>query len=316
MIGRVRETVKGAFGLRAVWRSLLDLRNRADSLQFSVGQLHAARLAGVKEPARLRDVEFRVWSQWGEDGILEFLLSRISVPAERFVEFGVEDYREANTRFLLRHRNWSGLVMDGSARNVGRIRADIIYHHHDLTAVCAFVTAANINSLLRENGMEGDIGLLSIDVDGNDYWIWRAIDAVSPRVVVCEYNAVFGGRHAITVPYDPAFVRTRAHHSKLFFGASLGALRSLAAEKGYVFVGCNSAGVNAFFVRADCAAPFTGLAQSADFVPSRFRESVDRTGKPTFVSGPARAAAIGDCVVHDLRTGRDVRIRDLDPPPG
>lgn len=316
MIGRVRETVEGAFGLRTVWRALLDLRHRADSLQFLLGQLHAARLADLREPARLRDVEFRVYSQWGEDGILEFLLSRIAVPREQFVEFGVEDYREANTRFLLRHRNWTGLVMDGSERNIERIRADSIYGHHELTAVPAFVTAGNINALLRENGVEGDIGLLSMDVDGNDYWIWRAIEAVSPRVVVCEYNAVFGGQHAITIPYDPSFSRMRAHYSKLYFGASLGALRSLAAEKGYVFVGCNSAGVNAFFVRADCAAPFATLAASAKFVQSRFRESVDRSGKPTFLSGDARAAKIADCVVHDLRAGREVRIRDLDPPLG
>jgi hypothetical protein len=314
VIGRLTGAVAGGFGLRAVWRALRDVQGRADSLQFQVGQLQAARVAALSGVTSLRDVEFRVYSQWGEDGILEYLFSRIPVEREAFVEFGVQDYRESNTRFLLRHRNWKGLVMDGSSSNVARIRSDIVSEHHELTAAAVMVTAENVNQVIGEHGFSGDIGLLSIDVDGNDYWIWRAIDVISPRVVVCEYNAVFGDRHAITVPYDRGFVRTRAHYSKLFFGASLPALRELASERGYVFVGCNTAGVNGFFVRQDCVAPVARLAETARWVESRFRESVDRSGTRTHLSGVERAAAIADCVVYDLRAQREIRIRDLDPP--
>ena len=302
---------RAAAAPRAMLRALRDLQRRADAASMLLGGLHADRVAGVAEAASLAEVEFGVYSQWGEDGIIEYLVSRAEVPNKVFVEFGVQDYSESNTRFLLKRRNWKGLVIDSSVANVRRIRRDTISEMHDLTSVAATVTAENINALISRSGIRGDIGLLSIDIDGNDYWVWKAIDVISPRVVVCEYNSVFGNEHAITVPYDPAFERTAAHHSRLFFGASLPALRRLAEEKGYTFVGCNTSGVNAFFVRSDCSAPFARLAGSAAFVESRFRESRDREGRNTFLSGPARLAEIAECMVHDLGRGREIRIRDL-----
>lgn len=314
MMRRFAMGTAAVLGLRRWWGKLSDLQQRVDSLQFLVGQLHAARVASLTDVSELREVEFGVYSQWGEDGILTWLVSRIPIVNEFFVEFGVEDYRESNTRFLLRRLNWSGLLMDSSARNISRIRADRLFEHHELTAVQALVTAENVNELIAGSGATGDIGVLSIDVDGNDYWIWRAIDVISPRIVVCEYNAVFGDVHAVTVPYDPGFDRIDAHYSKLFFGASLPALRDLATEKGYVFLGCNSAGVNAFFVRRDCADPVERLASSARYVESRFRESQSAGGERTFLSGRDRAAEIADCVVYDVRACREVRVRDLDQP--
>ena len=128
-----------------------------------------------------------------------------------------------------------------------------IYWRYSLNAVCAFVDAANINQLLGDNGATGDIGLLSIDIDGNDYWVWRAIEVVSPRIVVCEFNGIFGSKAKVSVPYDPAFERGRAHYSFLLAGASLSALAHLGVQKGYRLVGINSAGNNAFLVRQDVA---------------------------------------------------------------
>ena len=314
MRGRLLTAVARAAEIpRATLRGIRELRRRAERTEMLLGELHAARTAAIREAASLAEVEFGVYSQWGEDGILEYLLSRMSVPNEAFVEFGVQDYTESNTRFLLKRRNWTGLVIDSSAANVRRIRSDPISQMYDLRSVAAMVTAENINGIISSAGIRGDIGLLSIDIDGNDYWVWKAIDVISPRVVVCEYNGLFGDDHAVTVPYDPGFDRTHAHYSKLFFGASLPALRDLAARKGYVFVGCNSAGVNAFFVRADCAAGFARLAENARFVAGKFRESRDREGRNTFLSGGARVAEIADCVVHDVRTGRPVRLGDIVP---
>lgn len=306
---------RAAAAPRAMLRVLRDLQRRADAASMLLGGLHADRVASMGEVGTLGEVEFGVYSQWGEDGILHYLLSRIDVPNEVFVEFGVQDYTEANTRFLLKRRNWTGLVLDSSATNVARIRKDPISEMYDLRSVAAMVSAKNINALIRRAGIEGDIGLLSVDIDGNDYWVWKAIDVISPRVVVCEYNSVFGDEHAVTVPYDPSFERSTAHHSKLFFGASLPALRRLAADKGYVFVGCNTSGVNAFFVRSDCAAPFAALEKSAAHVESKFRESRDRAGKNTFLSGAARRAEIADCLVFDVSSGRTVRMGELAHPP-
>ncbi|CAN5142899.1 hypothetical protein BH23GEM2_BH23GEM2_23450 [soil metagenome] len=298
---------------RRAARALHAAERHAERASFMVGQMHSARVADLTGVTSLAQVEFGVYSQWGEDGIIDYLTLRTEIPRPFFVEFGVEDYREANTRFLLRNRNWSGLVMDGSDKHVNAIRADPLYETNDIQAVAAFVTAENINELISAAGVSGDIGLLSIDIDGNDYWVWKALEVISPRIVVCEYNSLFGDTHAVTVPYDPVFDRRRAHHSTLYFGASLTALRDLAADKGYAFVGCNSAGGNAFFVRNDCAGPFAALQQSAGFVAGKFRESRSPDGARTFLSGSARQMEIADCVVTELRQGRRVRLRELSP---
>jgi len=127
-----------------------------------------------------------VFSQRGEDGILQYLLHNVPVAHRTFVEFGVEDYREANTRFLLVHDDWQGLVMDSSPANIERIRRDDIHWRHDLQTRVANVTQENINRLLSDAGFDPDLGLLSIDIDGNDYLVCDAIGGVRPRIVACQ----------------------------------------------------------------------------------------------------------------------------------
>ncbi|MGH7869018.1 MAG: hypothetical protein ACREP9_15625, partial [Candidatus Dormibacteraceae bacterium] len=210
-----------------------------------------SRVVALPSVTPLPHTEFRVFSQWGEDGIIQFLLAHIPIPNPVFVEFGVENYLEANTRYLMHRNNWSGLVLDGSEAHISDLKARSEFWRHDLLAVNSFITRENINSLISGAGIEGDIGLLSIDIDGNDYWVWEAIEVISPRIVICEYNALFGPRLPITIPYQADFHRTHAHFSNLYFGASLSALFSLGQQKGYRFIGCNSSGVNAFFVRED-----------------------------------------------------------------
>jgi hypothetical protein len=144
-------------------------------------------------------------------------------------------------------------VLDGSQENIDYINEDLISLFYDLRPRQAFVTAENINGLLKEAGLVGKIGLLSIDIDGVDYWVWQAITAIDPAVVVIEYNATFGPDRAITVPYSANFERIVAHPSRLYWGASLMALQSLGNAKGYTFVGCNSNGNNAYFLRNEYA---------------------------------------------------------------
>jgi len=281
-----------------------------DRLRMLVGVGQAARVRQLPDGSPLREAEFAVFSQWGEDGIIEYLVSRIDVPVPTFVEFGVEDYRESNTRFLLSHRNWRGLVIDGSIEHVGSIRNSWLTWQHDLTATHAFVTAENINGLISAAGISGDIGLLSVDIDGNDYWVWKAISVVRPRIVICEYNGVFGPAAKVTVPYDPAFTRFQAHHSNQLWGASLNAFCDLAAAIGYVFVGSNTAGSNAFFVREDCAGRLRRLTAAEGYMPSRFRDSRDEAGQLTFASGDDRLKLILDCQVVDLTTQSVRRVGD------
>lgn len=259
----------------------------------------------------LSDVEFRGFSQWGEDGIIDWLLTRLPGIPETFVEFGVGDYRESNTRLLLFLRNWRGLVMDGSDAHVESIQAQDIHWRYDLTAKCAFIDRDNINQLIESSGVQGDIGLLSVDIDGNDYWVWQAMEVVRPVVVACEYNAVFGDLHRISVPYQTDFQRTRAHHSNLYFGASLPALIHLGEQKGYSFVGTNSNGCNAFFVRKDHAAAIVGVVDEIRSYPSRFREARDASGQLTFAKGGQRADAIRHLPVVDVSTGQTRPLTEL-----
>jgi len=265
-------------------RGVAQLLRAEGRLREAVGRIEARQLA-ERGAAKLCANEFQVYSQWGEDGILQHLIRLVPVPHRIFVEFGVEDYSEANTRFLLVNNQWSGLVLDGSAANVRAICRGELYWKHNLKAVQAFVTRENINDLLRAQGVTGEIGLLSVDIDGNDYWVWEAIDVVTPAIVAVEYNSRFGPERAVTVPYDPQFVRSQAHHSCIYYGASLAALVALGRRKGYAFVGSNSAGNNAFFVRRDLR-PETlpELTSAAGYVALQFREARDAQGHLAYLS--------------------------------
>lgn len=257
--------------------------------------------------------EFRAYSQFGEDGILQWLLRRTPGGPRTFVEFGVQNYVESNTRNLLINDHWAGLVIDGSRENIEYIRSDPVYGRYGLRAECAFITRDNINALIAASGLSGDIGLLSIDIDGNDYWVWKAIDVVSPRILVCEYNSIFGPHRRVTVPYDAAFVRERAHYSHLYFGASLAALASLATERGYSLVGCTSSGNNAFFVRKDIVGTLPVLTPAAAYRPTGARESRDPAGNFTFLELEAGRQLIAAMPLHDLDTNGPTTVGALPP---
>lgn len=264
------------------------------------------------EFSSMQQAEFRIFSQWGEDGIIQYLISKVPIRNSVFVEFGVENYRESNTRFLLMNNNWKGLVIDSDSAYIRQVRRSDAYSRHDLTAINAFITKNNINQLITSNGISGDIGLLSIDIDGNDYWVWQAINKISPRIVVCEFNSVFGSKEAVTIPYNENFDRTEAHYSNLYFGASLKALCLLAKQKGYVFVGSNTAGVNAFFVREDFSSKVQILDYQTGYVKSRFRESRDENGELTYVSGNDRIKLIQNLEVVDVQSGKVIPLREVD----
>jgi hypothetical protein len=275
------------------------------------GQIAARQLAGVERLGSLADAEFRVSSQWGEDGIVEWLVANSPGIPERFIEFGVENYRESNTRFLLQNRNWRGLVLDGSERHVAAIKGDPLSWRHDLTAVAAFITNDNIEQLIAEAGFGGEIGLLSIDIDGNDYWVWQALGNVAPWLVIAEYNAVLGDLLPLTVPYRADFVRTAADPSNLYYGASVKAIAQLAAAKGYVVLGSNRAGNNLFLAREDVAAGLAGRIADRRARPSRFREARDAGGRLTHLAGLARSEHITGLPVVDVGSGREAPLGEF-----
>lgn len=309
---RIEARVAEAAGYGAMNQmQLTDFAERSLLLQGS------ARARSLPKGERIRDlsaVEFRVFSQWGEDGIIEWLAAHVPVPNTRFVEFGVETFKEANCRFLLQNRNWKGLVMDGSEQNLASLKALPLYWMYDLTAKPAFVTAENINQLIEEAGFGGPLGILSVDIDGNDYWVWKAIDAVDPAIVICEYNPILGDTRPVTVPYKPDFTRFDAHYSGLYFGSSIAALRHLAKSKGYRFLGTNSNGINAFFVKDALADSVLPLIETQTAFPSRHRDSRDEEGNLSFTGGADRFALIKEMPVVDVETGETLRLGDIDKP--
>jgi hypothetical protein len=279
------------------------LLQHVDECKILLGQQLANSLNGT-EIERLQDAEFKVFSQFGDDGIIQYLIRKVDVRSRTFIELGVGDYREANTRFLLVNNGWRGLVCDGDADAVRRIRRSTTHWQYQLDTSDAFLNRDNVNALFEGHGFTGELGLLSIDLDGVDYFVWEAISAVRPTVVVIEYNAVFGSKLAVTVPYDGEFRRFSAHHSGLFWGASLRAMHTLAVRKGYALVGCNSAGNNCYFVASDRLGSLRALTPAEAFVDARFRDSRDRGGRMNWLSGAARVAAIADCPVFDLEAGK------------
>jgi len=199
----------------------------------------------ISKKQRLKNKEFKIYSQNGEDGIISYIFSKIKPKDYTFVEIGAGDGHECNTATLKKLYDWQGRQIDTEF----------------------FATAENVNQLFKYQGNE--IDLLSIDIDGNDYWIWKAIKC-KPRVVVIEYNASFGHR-SITIPYDPNFKWTPASDISFYHGASLKALTKLGEEKGYVLVGCESSGVNSFFVLKKYAKWFDKFTPEEAFYPHRRR---------------------------------------------
>tara|TARA_B110000977_G_C10993769_1_gene461022 strand:- start:216 stop:1178 length:963 start_codon:yes stop_codon:yes gene_type:complete len=267
---------------------------------------------------KINDAEFKVFSQWGEDGIIQYLINKIPIQNKVFIEFGVQNYKEANTRFLLENNNWSGLVMDGSAKNIEDIKKSDLYWKYDLVAKEIFITKDNIDEVIKSyidsSGYKKNIGLLSIDIDGNDYYVWDAIKNIDPIIVICEYNWIFGNKLCTSVPYDSGFIRTQKHHSNLYFGSSIQALCKLAHSKGYEYIGCTRAGNDAFFVKKDYAQKYIKeliTTPTEIFSEQKAKESRDENGKLTFIRGVERFEVIRNMDVLDLETNKIVTLDTL-----
>ncbi len=254
-----------------------------------------------KQSSKIIDYEFQVFSQWGEDGIISYLVNNVDIENNFFIEFGVENYLESNTRFLLKKFNWSGLIIDSSQKNIDYIKKDKIYWQHNINALCEFVSRENINKIFLENVSQKNIGLLSIDIDGNDYWVWKAITTIDPSIVVIEYNSILGNSKNYTVPYSKNFERNKAHYSNLYYGASLPALVKLGKEKGYALVTCNSAGNNAFFVKKNLLNDkVKELSIKEAFQERKFRESRGKNNKLTFLNSTEEKELISHLPLEEV----------------
>ncbi len=233
------------------------IRNRfIPSVQILQRQLfhQYSEMTKKGETLSLTDTGFRVYSQFEEDGKLLFVFSVVGMSNKTFVEIGSDDGVNSNSANLYFNFGWHGLFMDGNPKSVKRgVKFFNKYPHpwyYKPKFVCAKVTRENVNDLIEGAGYSGEIGLLSIDIDGNDYWVWDAITVIDPQVVIIETHTEFGMNN-IVVPYDPDYSFPGKHPD--YHGASPVAMNKLAQKKGYRLVGANELGFNFIFVKKGLA---------------------------------------------------------------
>jgi len=258
VIRKLMERTRRSLGTDPFASELTRLREKLDprlltcaSQLILANQYRALAHQGGPFPG-FQDVEFRAFSQNGEDGILLYIFSLIGMGQRRCVEICAGDGIECNTANLIVNHGWTGLMFDGNAQLIERGRA--FYSRHGDTAslpprlVNAWITRENINDLIGEHGFEGPVDLLSVDIDGNDYWIWEAIEIIRPRVVIAEIQCIWGADRAVSVPYSPEFKTQFVGGFGVYCGASLPAFVKLAGRKGYRLAGVQRLGFNALFI--------------------------------------------------------------------
>jgi hypothetical protein len=219
-----------------------------DILILNRNDEHYERKRRLDDTKYLDRFGYKVYSQNDEDGIINEIFKRIGTTNKTFVEFGVMDGLESNCHFLL-FNGWHGLWIEGDEKYFKGLMKYFFepLSTRQLIATNAFISAENINDLIRKNGFNGEIDLLSIDIDGNDYWVWKAINCIQPRVVAIEYNAKFPPPCEWVMKYNHNHVWDGSDKQ----GASLKSLELLGCELGYQLVGTNTNGVNAFFVKKE-----------------------------------------------------------------
>ena len=169
----------------------------------------------IKKIKNLSEVEFQVYSQWGEDGIIDWLISKFPEIPKNFLEIGTQDYKESNTRFLLVNRNWDGFLIEADNRAVKNIKSQRIFWKHRLKVRNEFITKDNVNNIINRIKVPKKLGLLSLDIDGVDYWVLKELSVLDPSIIICEYNSLFGQKKSVTVPYKKNYIRTVEHYSNL-----------------------------------------------------------------------------------------------------
>ena len=203
--------------------------------------------------------EFSKFSQNGEDGIIEEIFKRIGTSNKYFVEFGIENGQECNCRWLVENNGWQGLWIDGGAENIRQAKEH--YQNYPVTLAEHFIDKDNIVEIFNKYQVPQEFDLLSIDIDGNDYWVWESLKSFQPRVVIMEYNGSYFPHEEWVMPYNPK----HRFNSTANYGASLRSYEALGRQLGYRLIGCDSAGVNAFFVHEKFADNFSHNAAGAEY---------------------------------------------------
>jgi hypothetical protein len=277
-----------------------------DRLLIASSAINAMRSRNLEIKA-LWEAEIRVFSQWGEDGILTYLLDSVGIAKPKILEIGAGNFEECNSRFQAEFRNASVYAVDLRSDLEANCKTLDVFWRSIIIPVNDYITPNNINSHIKSaKSLLGGLDIFSLDVDGNDYWILHEADLSDISIVVCEYNPLFGHSKSVTVPREDNFSREAKHFSWLYYGMSIKANISLMQKKGFVFCGSNLAGNNAFFIKEEFEKKLnfdipssTSLASHTDW---RVREARDENGQLSFLFGEDRASLIKSLKVIETKS--------------
>ncbi len=252
----------------------------------------------------LEDVECKIFSQNGEDGIINFLRKSLEIENPNFVEIGVGDYSEANTRFLYEIKNSKGIIIDAIEDFEKKVKRNVSLWKGDLKIFQEKIKTENINEILKKN-CNFEIDIFSLDIDGIDYWVAEKIKPKISKIFILEYNSTFGADLEVTVPNLSNFKRSDYHYSHLCYGASLKLIINLMKRKGYYFLGTNTLKNNAFFVNEEYKKEIyfqnIKIKDLNFYTDSNIRESRSKSGKLNFLSGKNKLNEIKECEVINLK---------------
>ena len=255
LISKIAQKIASKISLE--FEKTLDIESFNQQIQLSVkNQWLQWRLAGVSPYTRIQEAGFRCYSQFEEDGIILYLLTMIGADDLTVAEMCCGNGKECMPTNLILNHGYKGFLFDGSEENINtatkffNLKKDCLLIKPELTH--SWITIDNVNELLVHSGCPRDVDLFSLDIDGNDYWIWEAIDAISPKVCCFETNDIIPSDNSLTIPYDPNFdCWSQPPELHDFRSVSLAAMVKLSKRKGYRLIGSHRHGFNVFFMRDD-----------------------------------------------------------------
>ena len=285
---------------------------------YMIGNSHVLNMRDkYHKIKKLFEVDYKIFSQNGEDGILDYILYQLGIQKPKFLEIGVGDYSECNTRFIFEKCSSKGIIIDSLDNLEERVKKNVLLWKGELNIINKSINSENILKILNENDTLNQLDLFSLDIDGIDYWIIEKLPKDFSKIAILEYNHIFGNNLKVTVPNIENFDRSVYHYSNLCFGMSIKAAIEIMEKKNFYFVGTNLFKNNAFFVSKNY--PKNKFFQNLIIedptysANATFRESRDIKGNLNYLSGKKKIQEISDCEVVELVDSdyKKVKIKDL-----
>ncbi len=265
--------------------------------------------------SNINSLDYKVFSQNGEDGIIQYFVKSLKLSKIKFVEIGTEDYSESNTRYLYETIKADGLIIDPYKNLKNQIQKHISLLKNNLTIHNDYASSKNINEILKKYNFDNNLDIFSIDIDGVDYWVINELPGDISKIFIAEYNPFFGPDIEVTVPDDNNFNRTKYHYSNLCFGMSIRSLINLMIKKNYTFYGTNDVNQNAFFISNKYIDKIKLTPPKIDdlnmFTDCNIKESKDREGNFNLLNKKEILKEIENCEVFDLKQGKINLIKNI-----